>query len=484
MTQILLVLGVIFRLRQYLHNRSLWMDECLIALNLMHRTAFQLLKPLDYHQAAPFGFLLLEKLAASFLGPSEMPLRLVALIAGIASLFLMATLCRRLLSPAGTAIAVGIFVFSEPLNYYSSEVKQYSLDVAVVLCLMLVADAAWEDRCGALKAGATVLAGCVAVWFSQPATFVVAGIGVTWLWVSIRRRDRTGVVEAILFGVATAASFFVLYLLSFRYLLHDDFLTSYWKDGFMPTPSPVKSILWCIDSWIEFTSYPLGVTFAGITTVAALFGAYELYRTNRKTLSLMLMPILFALLACGLHRYPLQGRLLLFAVPPAVVLIAHGLANLESQTRSAMPGLGVLMIGVFFFQPVQSSFHYLHTPKEVEELRTVVDYVQRHREPGDAFYGYYGALRPLLYYNGRNGNPSMTIIPGVESRSDWEAYRRDLSQLQGRSRAWIIFSHIHKDSGIDEELLFRSDLDAMGRRKDEFHATGASAYLYDLSGGQ
>src|SRR5258708_34470851 len=111
----LILLGVLLRLRQCLFNRSLWLDESLLTLNLLSRSARELLKPLDYHQGAPLGFLMLEKGVISFLGTSEMALRLIPFLAGIVSLFLFTLVAKRFLTPMPVPAAVGMFAISGPL---------------------------------------------------------------------------------------------------------------------------------------------------------------------------------------------------------------------------------------------------------------------------------------------------------------------------------------------------------------------------------
>jgi hypothetical protein len=87
----LILVGVALRLVEYFHNRSIWWDEAMLALNVLHRTSGQLWRPLDYDQGAPIGFLLLERAAVDTLGQSELALRLVPLAAGIASVFFSIT---------------------------------------------------------------------------------------------------------------------------------------------------------------------------------------------------------------------------------------------------------------------------------------------------------------------------------------------------------------------------------------------------------
>lgn len=54
--------GIYMRVKTYLFNRSLWLDEASLALNIVTRGFWNLLNPLDHNQGAPVGFLLATKL--------------------------------------------------------------------------------------------------------------------------------------------------------------------------------------------------------------------------------------------------------------------------------------------------------------------------------------------------------------------------------------------------------------------------------------
>ena len=118
--------GCLLRIVQYLFDRSLWMDEAYLSLNVLHRSFAGLCRALDYHQGAPIGFLLLEKSAVLWWGGSEYVLRLLPLLGGIASVLLFYKLANKVLPANAVPIAVGLFAISPTLIYYSAEVKQYS----------------------------------------------------------------------------------------------------------------------------------------------------------------------------------------------------------------------------------------------------------------------------------------------------------------------------------------------------------------------
>ena len=178
--------GVLLRLARYADNRSLWLDEAYLSLNIIDKSPTELLGKLDFLQAAPPGFLLLEKLAVVLLGDSEYVLRLVPLIAGIASLMVFQAVARRFLSPGALLLAVALFAVNEPLVYYASETKPYGSDVLVALVLLLLACRVTEraaDRAN-LRLAMLAVGGLVGVWLSFPAVFVLAGIVV-----ALRLRD-------------------------------------------------------------------------------------------------------------------------------------------------------------------------------------------------------------------------------------------------------------------------------------------------------
>ncbi|HWO36137.1 MAG TPA: glycosyltransferase family 39 protein, partial [Candidatus Acidoferrum sp.] len=131
--------GVVLRVAQYLRNRSLWGDEVAIALNLRLRTFVELLHPLSYDQTMPLALLLVIKSFASVFGYSELVLRFPSLLVGCALLIVTWILFSRIFETRVVLLVVAAMAVSEPLIYYSGELKQYELDALVTVLIVWLA---------------------------------------------------------------------------------------------------------------------------------------------------------------------------------------------------------------------------------------------------------------------------------------------------------------------------------------------------------
>ena len=140
-------LGVFLRLFVYLSGRSFWMDEASLWANLAHKPILDFSEPMTGDQLAPVGFLIAQRAIMSVFGVLKYAARLLPLACGLISVFLFARLARRLLAPRAALVALALFCFSDDLIYYASELKPYSLDLAIALAISLAALMRSHNRC-------------------------------------------------------------------------------------------------------------------------------------------------------------------------------------------------------------------------------------------------------------------------------------------------------------------------------------------------
>lgn len=484
---IIIALGTLLRLRRFLENRGLMHDDAQLASNIFSKSFAQLLKPLDIgDQAAPAGFLLFQKCSIVLFGHSEWAIRLVPFLASVAVLPLFFLAIRKVARPAIATLATAWLALAEPLVRYAAEGKQYSTDVlwtTIVLALALAADD--------LPALAILTAvGAILLWFSHPLLFVLGGIGITLFIQHLHRRKNALVLADILMGAVWLASFVLNYLLISRYYADSDYLKNYWQqlNAFAPLPTSTQNILWYPRTFAALFDYPLGllpsarsrVMLAVIVFVAAMIflrGCLILARLKPRLLGFVALPILLAIAASGLHKYPFAERLTLFTAPLLILPLAFTLG--EKQISSL---LRVFLGAILFIFPIYIQAKYLIHPEVRYDVKPAIQYIKSNWHSGDCLYLHWGSNVVGNYYLHRP--PALNIPaenlhdgiydPNLSDRS--ERYGEDLNQLIGRARVWVVFS---MDPSADRPII-ESILDRRGKLLDHQVFNGSTADLYDL----
>jgi len=129
----LFIIAIILAGIQFLSDRGVWLDEAVLTLNLIHRNAVGLFRPLDYNGVAPVLFLLIQKAFISLVPRSDYALKVFPLICYLAFLPLFARILSRLFKSVYSIIlGLSLVVFNQTIIYYSSEAKQYIVDLLVI----------------------------------------------------------------------------------------------------------------------------------------------------------------------------------------------------------------------------------------------------------------------------------------------------------------------------------------------------------------
>ena len=483
----ILLSGFVLRLRQYLTGRSLWLDEAMLALNIVNRNFAGLTRPLDYEQGSPIGFLFVEKLLNLSFGDHELVFRLFPFIAGFVALYLFYLLLRRTTSGLGLLAGLALFAFGPELVYYSSEVKQYILDVAVTIFLLLLAIPILEGHTEKRNYVYLGLAGIFSLWFSHPALFVLAGIGIGLFLQALDQRERGQVSSVLLVGISWLLSFGLLYFISLQSLSHDEFLLAYWQENFMPVP-PWSDWNWFPQIFRGLIQNQVGMYApAWFAFMLSILGFTFLFRKNKAYAGALFVIPVFSLVAAGLRVYPLGGRLSLFLVPLIILLTGQAIHTL--QYGLGLPNkLGMflaLLVSVFLlYEPVAESISNFINPKYFENIRPSMATLSENWKNGDVLFVSNGAVPAFRFYAERYGLGNVAFQ--TSEASDYqnpENIVKRLQNLSGSPRVWILITHVYETRDFNEKEFLLVSLDAMGKLKREFRSPGTSVYLflYDLS---
>ena len=480
------IFGVLVRLVQYLHNRSLWFDEANLALNIVNRSYLQLLGPLDNNQAAPPGFLWIEKLSVQVFGNHEYALRLFPFFAGIVSLLALFVFAERHASKWAMPIAIALFSSLPYIVYYGTELKQYSSDIMVALLLSLLLVTAHYKILEKRQILAFSLVGGLSIWISHPAIFTLGGLELAYLVTAPHGRRKAILFNRIPIYLTWLFSFGCLYFITISDTLNNDNLVESWRGRY---PQSIFDVLWLLDALGRFFYRPLG--FIGIVDGVAIFaflvGCVACYRRDRIIFMTLTAPLVATLAASYLQKYPFRERLILFLTPFFIMIIAEGLAFMISQTSQQkrwVKGLGIVLLVALLTHPLTSSTAIIFQPELKQEFRSALEYVQSNQQPGDKIYVYFKGVSHMKYYAPKFGYSQTDYILGTYELPDegeisppeWEQYRREFEPFRGKKRVWIIF---RVDDPEQETLL--SYPDKIGRRVYFYKQKGAFVCLYDFS---
>jgi hypothetical protein len=490
----IVVLGIILRLRQYLANRSLWGDESALAVNIVERSFFGLTQKLGFHQAAPLGFLLIEKISIILLGNRDYILRLFPLFSGILAVYLMYRIAKENFGVIGI-FAVLMFSVNSWLIFYSSELKQYCSDVTIALLLVYLSIRCLGENTRIKDFIWLGVAGLITIWISHTSIFILAGIGLVLVLEKIVRKKYVPMVWLLGLGASWLISFGVEYIVALQDTAADIHYQTSWQTNFVPWP-PWSDPQWFVKTYYFFLLIIMNRTDLFVplfVSALALIGILSLFIRRRTIALLMILPFIMTLVASALHKYPLSYRFMLFLIPFALLLMAEGVGRIYLFMAKWQRSLALILCGipvaVLLWISITRAIVDFRSPQTISEIRPIMKYVEENRAPQDTIYLYYGAVPGFLYYApfyNFDDLDSDNIIMGVWRQNENKAFLHffeDVEGLKGKNRVWFIFVEIVDCGGCegDKQVVFTNYLDKYGTMLDSVQSVSSAAYLYDLS---
>ena len=340
---LIVCLGVCLRLAVYAKNHPWCFDEQSLWGNISERPVHEFTSSLTSDQLAPFGFLIAERAMVELFGASRFVGRLIPLVCGLASLLLFLPIAQKVVSRRAALIGLALFALSDDLIFFSSELKQYSMELAVAMLLSLgtLHAIAWprpNRLVWFLAVGAIA-----APWFSFSSAFIVAACGLALLLNALAARDWRDAAIWVAAGLLWAGSLVVAYNASLGVLSPNTSMYIFWDFAFLPIwplPMSVQRTYKTIGILLEVFVNPLNMVhplWVGVLLplLTLLIGTYALALRSWRVWVVFVVPILLALFASSIRRYPFHGRLILELVPALFLLIAVGADRLGDSGGGA-----------------------------------------------------------------------------------------------------------------------------------------------------
>ena len=466
-----LAIGMIGALCQFASGRSLWLDEAKLALNVLDRDFGELIKPLDREQAAPIGYLWIQKAIVSIFGPNEMSFRLLSLVSYFLSIWLLFTLAKRWFNNrwmhlmSATALAA-----TYAMVYHGSEAKQYAFDVCVVL--LLTQYLLKEREYGLRQLVLLSLAGAVGVFCSHITTLILPLLAIVLLY---NRGLKKG-EWSILFPIAVwAGAFGLFYIFFVKGHPTQAILSNYWSAYFMPMnflgPEPYEFVFRIL--WREIVAFQTGFgrTAYVLLPIIGLGVVAGIRAKNYLPVFLLLGMVTghFALSALGI--YPFAGRLALYLSPWIALFLCLGISSLAKLVfRDKSWGYALQAVGVLLLlYPTLSRL-----PIKREELKPALAILEEKQISAKAVL-VYPYSKPALEFYGKTQYAG--LFEEVEYLKREEAFSSQVKSIS-TNELWFLGSHFQLNTyGVSHELEITRRLRAEGFEvAEEWNFQGAALY--------
>lgn len=331
--------GTALKIYQWYFSRPLWVDEEMVLLNVRDRAIFELIGPLWLNQAAPLGWLALQRAVVTAFGTDDRAVRAIPVLFGIGTLWVALWMAQRWMKPLAAAAFVVLCSTAQWMTYYALEAKPYSADA--FWALTLTALAIWaaepvsERPLSVARTGLWWTVAAIAQWFSFGGIFVTPGCAlvlcaVGW-WRAGWRVSATVALQGLIWLVAFAAH----YGLSIGYASNDDYLRTYWWWAFPPSEAGVTGTLqWLAKQFEPLASHPGGTSLWLSFWLCIAYGiAVSLAR--RPAVGLVLLSVfLSGFTLAALRRVPLADRLALWIMPAMYAAVAFALEDVIERGRA------------------------------------------------------------------------------------------------------------------------------------------------------
>lgn len=448
-------LGLTLRLRSLVVQRSLWLDEVVLALSVRDRSIIQLLsEPLLYNQSAPPGFLVTARLFAQAFGVDPIWIRAVPFISGTLLLVVAVEVaCTGLRSPVARVWFVGAVSLSPVLVFYSTEMKPYSTDALATMIAIYLAARGSQHR----NLRWAAILGFIGALFSLPGALVLGLLGIVALGQATNSDGLRGLFHElrerwmVWSAWAAGAGLHLLYVSVAG--TDRGSMRNWWGERGGFPPSEIiggGSLSWFGERLVELLWIALradrmigpGTRSLPLVTVAAsvvlLFIAIR--RRIRPLAGFLGLVFALAVTLAQLQIYPLSSRLALYLIPALFLLMSLGLDALTDRpSQDSRVLVGFIAAALLLVGLIESARGQMLSPYVGRDMRQLLNIVEEFALPGDRLLTVAVGSQIVEWHSSEFEIDAQLVI--VDPDEVVEAERIDALGPEPPTRLWIIATH-------------------------------------------
>lgn len=390
----IILLGVLIRLKGLLINPSMGHDECALGWNIKFKNYADFFGILRFMQMTPPFFMIATKITTKIFGFSDTSLRILPFLAGISSIIAFYFLASKTLKLTSSVLwATFFFAINQQLIYYSFEFKPYNFDVFfTIICLIFFIDLNLKES----SIQKTIFYGlllAIIPWFSFVPVFIIASGFLNLLLKKNFKTDWQKKAALILPIIISGLIYLKIYLINNYIGTH---MVNYWQNDFV-TANPLL-FLYLLVGNIRYFFFPIQYI---LFSLILLVWGIKLYAQEKSSfLNISIISFVLLIIASFFHLYPFFNRLVLFLVPIFLLLIIKplDLASFDKKFK-----LFIILFLLFFTLCPQiiSTYKYIHTQSisKGEHPREMMNYMVKSLNANDLIFINDLSNTEFIYYS-------------------------------------------------------------------------------------
>lgn len=432
---VVLVFGIVIRIIMYTKDRSLWLDEAMLAVNVSGRSWLDLLvPPLDHSQSAPALYVATLKLFGAIFGYNEFAMRFFSLLSFFGFVICFALLLKKAfgLNNIKASAAAALSALIPNYIWYSNEVKPYMGDAffAVLTILLYVLYREKKIKLPVLTALYILFLG-----FSSPVIFFIGGtLSCEFIAVCIKR-DKKQIIKIFAAGTAVVMVFGIYYL--WWLSPAREFMQSYWGDGTTSWGERFNLIRGIFKS----TAIPASdATFLWGFVPFSLAGVFFACRSKNVAAIASVMSLAFVIVASYIGMWPANERLWLFL--PAFVLIFAVVAVDAIGKLNKIAGIvGVAAMWIVIVALSYDSLNFAgeRAYMQNQEINPPIYYLRENVRDDDVVYLYEASVHAFDFKNNFSRR-----IGDVAQDNVFVIVDDKINSVIQHNRVYMIFTHFHR----------------------------------------